>query len=228
MDVAGVEKAGMRRQSGGSRSPSSARPRNVNDAGSSRDSLDRRAIAAAKRGEWDAIHYLYVRYADDVFGYVQSIVRDHHEAEDITQNVFAKLITAIERYEERAVPFAGWIMRVARNATLDHLRARRQIPVEEVRTADPCDERARVRTAPVSQGGPRRPAGRATKRAHAAPCAWPLPTRDRRTAGKDRELGAWAAPSRTRQAQGGVDRGRRHTCHAREALAPDALAPLAG
>lgn len=105
------------------------------------DSLDRRAIAAAKEGEWDAIHYLYVRYADEVFGYVRSIVGDHHAAEDITQGVFAKLMSAIQRYEERgAIPFAGWIMRVARNAALDHLRARRQIPVEEVRTTDPCDE----------------------------------------------------------------------------------------
>jgi len=105
------------------------------------DSLDRRAIAAAKRGEWDAIHYLYVRYADDVLAYVRSIVGDHHAAEDITQNVFAKLIGAIRRYEERgAIPFAGWIMRVARNAALDYLRARRQIPVEEVRTTDPADE----------------------------------------------------------------------------------------
>ena len=101
---------------------------------------DRQAIAAAKRGDWDGIHYLYVRYADSVYGYVLSIVRDQHEAEDITQNVFAKLHTAIKRYEERAVPFAAWIMRVARNATLDHLRARRQIPVEEVRTADPGDQ----------------------------------------------------------------------------------------
>ena len=105
------------------------------------DSLERRAIAAAKRGEWDGIHYLYVRYADDVLGYVQSMVRDHHEAEDITQNVFAKLVTAIGKYEERTVPFAAWLMRVARNATLDHLRARRQIPVEEVRAAEPGDER---------------------------------------------------------------------------------------
>ncbi len=105
----------------------------VHSTGSGRDSLDRRAIAAAKRGEWDGIHHLYVRYADDVLGYVQSVVRDRHEAEDITQNVFAKLITAIEKYEEREVPFAGWLMRVARNATLDHMRARRQIPVEEVR-----------------------------------------------------------------------------------------------
>jgi RNA polymerase sigma-70 factor (ECF subfamily) len=138
----------MRGQADGSRSGAQSRNGNVAASGhstgsrpSSDDGRERRAVAAAKRGEWDAIHYLYVRYADDVFGYVQSIVRDHHEAEDITQNVFAKLITAIERYEERAVPFAAWIMRVARNATLDHLRARRQIPVEEVRTSDPGDER---------------------------------------------------------------------------------------
>jgi RNA polymerase sigma-70 factor, ECF subfamily len=103
--------------------------------------LERSAIAAAKRGEWDAIHYLYVRYADDVLAYVRSILGDHHAAEDVTQNVFAKLMGAIQRYEERgAIPFAGWIMRVSRNAALDHLRARRQIPVEEVRTADPGDE----------------------------------------------------------------------------------------
>jgi RNA polymerase sigma-70 factor, ECF subfamily len=114
---------------------------NGRTASSGNDGLDRRAIAAAKRGEWDAIHYLYVRYGDDVFAYVRSIVRNHHDAEDITQGVFAKLMTAIQRYEEQgAIPFAGWIMRVARNATLDHLRARRQIPVEEVRTTDPCDE----------------------------------------------------------------------------------------
>ena len=86
------------------------------------------------------MHYLYARYVDDVFGYVQSIVRDYHEAQDITQNVFAKLITAIGKYEERSVPFTAWIMRVARNATLDHLRARRQIPVEEVRVSDPVDD----------------------------------------------------------------------------------------
>jgi RNA polymerase sigma-70 factor (ECF subfamily) len=34
------------------------------------------------------------------------------------------------------VPFSAWILRVARNAALDHLRARRQIPFEEVRTTD--------------------------------------------------------------------------------------------
>jgi RNA polymerase sigma-70 factor (ECF subfamily) len=108
--------------------------------------LERRAIAAAKAGDWDALHYLYVRYADDVQRFIQSIVRDPHEAEDITQDVFAKLMKAIRKYEERGVPFAAWIIRVARNAALDHLRARRQIPVEEVRAADEgLDQRSHER-----------------------------------------------------------------------------------
>ena len=94
--------------------------------------LERKAIAAAKAGDWDALTYLYSRYSDDVCRFVQSIVRDHHQAEDITQDVFAKLIRAIQKYEEREVPFAAWIMRVARNAALDHVRSRRQIPVDEV------------------------------------------------------------------------------------------------
>jgi RNA polymerase sigma-70 factor (ECF subfamily) len=106
------------------------------DAEEGASNLERRAIAAAKSGDWDALSYLYSRYADDVRSFVQSIVRDRHEAEDITHDVFAKLLRAIQKYEEREVPFAAWIMRVARNAALDHLRSRRQIPVDEVWISD--------------------------------------------------------------------------------------------
>jgi len=98
--------------------------------------LTRKAVTRAKAGDSEGLHYLYVRYADDVLRYVAGFVRDYHEAEDITQNVFAKLMTAINKYEEREVPFDAWIMRVARNAALDHLRAKRAIPTEEVRLTD--------------------------------------------------------------------------------------------
>jgi RNA polymerase sigma-70 factor, ECF subfamily len=98
--------------------------------------LTREAVARAKAGDPEGLHYLYVRYADDVLRYINGLVRDHHEAEDITQNVFAKLMRAIKKYEERAVPFDAWILRVARNAALDHLRAKRAIPTEEVRLTD--------------------------------------------------------------------------------------------
>jgi RNA polymerase sigma-70 factor (ECF subfamily) len=95
-----------------------------------------KAIARAKEGDPAALHFLYVRFADDVCTYVRSITHDQHEAEDITQTLFAKLLVKIQRYEQREVPFAAWIIRVARNAALDHVRARRAIPFEEVRTSD--------------------------------------------------------------------------------------------
>ena len=100
------------------------------------DDLVMRAVERAKEGDMGALHLLYVRYADDVRAYVESIVRDPHEAEDITQTLFAKLMKAIKKYERREVPFSAWIIRVARNATLDYMRARRAIPCEEVRGAD--------------------------------------------------------------------------------------------
>jgi RNA polymerase sigma-70 factor, ECF subfamily len=106
------------------------------DAREAPDELVYEAVAAAKEGDISALHFLYVRFADDVCAYVRSIVRDPHAAEDITQNVFAKLMKAIHKYERRNVPFAAWIIRVARNVALDHMRAARQIPVEEVRTSD--------------------------------------------------------------------------------------------
>ncbi len=98
--------------------------------------LVQQAVERAKAGDGEGLHFLYVRYAPDVQRYVASFVYDHHEAEDITQNVFAKLMTAIKKYEQRDVPFAAWIMRVARNAALDHMRVKRAIPAEEVRIAD--------------------------------------------------------------------------------------------
>lgn len=108
------------------------------------DRLLTNAVARAKEGDAGALHFLYVRYADDVRGYIQSIVHDQHEAEDITHNLFAKLLSKIQRYEQREVPFAAWILRVARNAALDHVRARRAIPCDEVRTSDEHGDEAAI------------------------------------------------------------------------------------
>ena len=108
-----------------------------------------RAVARAKQGDSEALRFLYVRYADNVYGYVASLLRDEHEAEDVTQHVFAKLMTSIHKYEPREVPFSAWILRVARNAAVDHMRQRRAIPCEEVREGreyEPDDDGSLRRT----------------------------------------------------------------------------------
>jgi RNA polymerase sigma-70 factor, ECF subfamily len=85
------------------------------------------AIAQAKDGNREGIRVLYVEYADNVYGYIRSIVGDPHDAEDLTQRVFTKLIFAITKYEDRGVAFLGWLLRLSRNVALDHLRARKAI-----------------------------------------------------------------------------------------------------
>lgn len=106
----------------------------------------RLAIARAKEGDREALRLLYIRYSDNVYGYVRSIVRDDKEAEDLTQQVFMKLITVILKYEDLGVPFSGWLLRLSRNVALDHLRRRRPMPTDHVRGIDShADEGARDR-----------------------------------------------------------------------------------
>jgi RNA polymerase sigma-70 factor (ECF subfamily) len=106
----------------------------------------RLAIARTKEGDRDALRLLYVRYSDNVYGYICSIVRDEQEAEDLTQHVFMKLMTVIVQYKDHGVPFSGWLLRMARNVALDHLRRRRPTPTEEVFGPDEhADEESRDR-----------------------------------------------------------------------------------
>lgn len=101
-----------------------------------------RAVKLAQAGDRDALAFLYARFADDIRGYAASIVRDQHDAEDVTQQVFAKLMRVIGKYEEREVPFFAWMLRVTRNVAVDHLRKQRPIPVEEIYGGDPGSQGA--------------------------------------------------------------------------------------
>jgi RNA polymerase sigma-70 factor, ECF subfamily len=101
------------------------------------------AVAQAKEGDRSALQFLYIRYAKDVHRYVNSIVRDHHEAEDITQGVFLRLTRALKSYTAYEVPFSAWLRRVARNAALENLRSTRITPVHEVPTANENTEALR-------------------------------------------------------------------------------------
>jgi RNA polymerase sigma-70 factor, ECF subfamily len=91
----------------------------------------RRLVARAKAGDRDAMRELYVQLAPGVRTYVSRIV-ERDDADDVTQQVFAKLLTELWRYQPREVPFRAWVLRVARNVAIDHLRRARAVPCEDV------------------------------------------------------------------------------------------------
>jgi RNA polymerase sigma-70 factor (ECF subfamily) len=83
-----------------------------------------RAVARAKQGDHAAMRFLYLRYSGNVYGYARSIVRNDHDAEDVVQQVFTRMMTAIRSYEQRSVPFSAWLLRITHNMAIDYVRRR--------------------------------------------------------------------------------------------------------
>jgi RNA polymerase sigma-70 factor (ECF subfamily) len=89
------------------------------------------AVARAKEGDTHAFHFLYVRFVDEVCTFARGFARDSYQAEEISDAVFARLVTEIRRYEPGDVPFAVWLLRYAVWVARDELRAGRDAAPDE-------------------------------------------------------------------------------------------------
>src|SRR3954451_24364381 len=99
------------------------------DQSAATEELVLRAVERAQEGDADALRFLYLRYADHVYGYVCAILRDEHEAEDVIPQVFAKLLGPRGSFQPRSVPFSAWILGFAPNARVRHMRPIGPTPV---------------------------------------------------------------------------------------------------
>jgi len=76
-----------------------------------------------------AFRTLVERHQERVFGYLRGMVRDRDVANDLFQETFLRVISALNRQRgsyTRQDRFLGWVLRIARNAALDHLRSRKK------------------------------------------------------------------------------------------------------
>lgn len=91
---------------------------------------DEALVAAyAERGDESAFRTLVERHQERVYGYVLGMVKDRTTADDLFQETFIRVVRALndERGSyTRQGKFLGWVLRIARNATLDHLRKRKK------------------------------------------------------------------------------------------------------
>lgn len=85
-------------------------------------------VRRATRGDADAFGAIYDLYADRIFSFVRARLKDSYDAEDVTATVFMKAFEAIGSYDRRGLPFGAWLFRIARNATIDHVRRGARVP----------------------------------------------------------------------------------------------------
>jgi len=75
--------------------------------------------------ETSAFAELYDRHVVRIYRHIYYLVNDAREAEDLTAQTFLKAWEAVDRYKERGAPFVAWLLRIAHNLTVSHLRAKR-------------------------------------------------------------------------------------------------------
>lgn len=97
-------------------------PRSSQAAGAGRDP-DLPLVRAAQ-ADAAAFDPLYRRYVAPVYSYAFYHLRDHHDAEDITERAFLSALDALPAFEERGATFRAWLFRIAHNALVNHVRSR--------------------------------------------------------------------------------------------------------
>ena len=102
-----------------------------------RDLDAKRLVTRYQAGDESVFGELYLRYFNFVYTYARVALRDHHEAEDITQQVFIRVLSALDRYEVRAhAPFRGWLFAIARNVIVDAVRQQHGLLLEPPDTVE--------------------------------------------------------------------------------------------
>jgi RNA polymerase sigma-70 factor (ECF subfamily) len=83
----------------------------------------------------EAIGELYYLYQEAVFRYICSRVSNPQLAEDLTGEVFTRMVINLPKYHYTGAPFLAWLYRIARNLVIDNHRshnARNHLPIDQV------------------------------------------------------------------------------------------------
>lgn len=106
-------------------------------------------IARAAAGDRTAFHALVERHRPMVYRVAYQFAGNHHDADDIAQEVFIKVFQALARFRQDA-QFTSWLYRIAMNACIDHRR--RQSPHLAHREMDEPD--LALDATPAAEPGP--------------------------------------------------------------------------
>ena len=69
-----------------------------------------------------AVEELYMEHHEHIFRFIWSRVHDAEQAEDLTGEVFIRMVSSLSTYKDISLPFRAWLYRIARNLIIDYHR----------------------------------------------------------------------------------------------------------
>lgn len=87
-----------------------------------------RLVQRAKEGDPGAFSEIYARCQPAIYRYIFYRVGDAATAEDLTSEVFVRLVEKIDRFNYRGRPILAWLYTIARNLISDYIRRVQRFP----------------------------------------------------------------------------------------------------
>jgi RNA polymerase sigma-70 factor, ECF subfamily len=113
-----------------------------------KDYTEEELLAEAVTLDEAALSELYDRYEYKIYSYIYRRTSDQALSEDLTAQVFLKMLEALHNEKAWHSSFSGWLYRIAHNLVIDHYRSRdrqKQISLDETpNTPDPADSPVRA------------------------------------------------------------------------------------
>ena len=100
--------------------------------------MDSELISRAAGGDASAFQALVERHRSMVYRVAYQFAGNHHDAEDIAQDVFIKVYRSLDRFRQDA-QLSSWLYRIVMNACIDHRR--RQSPAGAAPFGDEAEQR---------------------------------------------------------------------------------------
>jgi RNA polymerase sigma-70 factor (ECF subfamily) len=100
--------------------------------------VDSDLITRAADGDPSAFQALVERHRSMVYRVAYQFAGNHHDAEDIAQEVFLKVYRSLDKFRQDA-QLTSWLYRIVMNACIDHRR--RHVPAGAAATADETERR---------------------------------------------------------------------------------------
>jgi RNA polymerase sigma-70 factor (ECF subfamily) len=90
---------------------------------------EQKLLERARAYDEDALGELYDQYAPLIYAYLYRRVHDAQLAEDLTGEVFVRVLQSIQSEQFWHTSFRGWLYRIAHNLVVDHHRKQPPVPM---------------------------------------------------------------------------------------------------
>jgi len=88
---------------------------------------DEQLVASHLKGDGEALEILVSRYLKSIYSFAYRHIGNIHDAEDITQEVFVKVLRHLKKFDHDK-SFKTWIFKITQNTSIDFFRKKKTIP----------------------------------------------------------------------------------------------------